>query len=77
MVRYMYGAPTVFRDDRKIGVVKCEESKEINFDKLKKLRFIQSLSIWKLIKLTTNLKGKATFEAHFHVLPLASYSWLW
>ena len=23
------------------------------------------------------LKGKATFEAHFHVLPKASYSWLW
>ena len=25
----------------------------------------------------TMLKGKATFEAHFHVLPKASYSWLW
>ena len=23
------------------------------------------------------LKGKATFEAHFHVLPKASYNWLW
>ena len=24
-----------------------------------------------------HLKGKATFEAHFHVLPKASYNWLW
>ena len=23
------------------------------------------------------LKGKATFEAHFHVLPIESYTWLW
>ena len=25
---------------------------------------------------SVKLKGMATFEAHFHVLPIASYSWL-
>ena len=42
--------------------------------------------LWEWLRMTvddilqvnpTFLKGKATFEAHFHVLPIASYSWLW
>ena len=43
------------------------EDKSVCFDKKQSnFRVIQ----------TSSLKGKAIFEAHFHALPVALYSWL-